>query len=152
MEQNTTKRIAKNTLMLYFRQILIMLTNVNGRKLAYAITPDGISELTERGRKFARRTFAIVNEYNDILFDVISNAKAAGKKSVVLYGDSYIRFLIAYVCMTLDLEFKKKNLTTEIDVDSFCLVGELEENKDIEKMTDLGCYSLIDVVSIKEFL
>lgn len=28
MEQNTTKRIAKNTLMLYFRQILIMIVSL----------------------------------------------------------------------------------------------------------------------------
>lgn len=31
----------------------IMLTNVNGRKLAYAITPDGIAELAKRGKSFA---------------------------------------------------------------------------------------------------
>ena len=34
----------------------IMLTNVNGRKLAYAVTAEGIAELTERGRRFAKRT------------------------------------------------------------------------------------------------
>ena len=28
----------------------IMLTNVNGRKLAYAVTAEGISELTARGK------------------------------------------------------------------------------------------------------
>ena len=57
-----------------------MLINVNGRKLAYAVTPDGISELTERGRKFVKRMFAIANKYNEILFEIISKAKADGKK------------------------------------------------------------------------
>lgn len=31
----------------------IMLTNVNGRKLAYAVTPEGIAELANRGKRFA---------------------------------------------------------------------------------------------------
>ena len=35
----------------------IMLSNVNGRKLAYAVTAAGISELTKRGKSFALRTF-----------------------------------------------------------------------------------------------
>jgi len=69
----------------------IMLTNVNARKLAYALTPDGIAELSERSRAFARRTFAIANEYNDVLNELVVKAKAEGKTKVVLYGDSYIR-------------------------------------------------------------
>ena len=67
----------------------IMLTNVNGRKFAYAVTPNGISELTERGKRFALRTFKIANEYNDVLYEVISKAKAEGQSKVVLYGNSY---------------------------------------------------------------
>lgn len=31
----------------------IMLTNVNGRKLAYAVTPEGIAELANCGKRFA---------------------------------------------------------------------------------------------------
>lgn len=43
----------------------IMLTNVNGRKLAYAVTLDEISELTERGKKFALRIFKLFNVYSE---------------------------------------------------------------------------------------
>lgn len=35
----------------------IMLTNVNLRKLSYAVTPAGIAELSARSQKFAKRTF-----------------------------------------------------------------------------------------------
>ena len=42
----------------------IMITNVNLRKLCYAVTPEGIAELTARSRKFTKRTFVIVNGCN----------------------------------------------------------------------------------------
>ena len=45
----------------------IMLTNVNLRKLSYAITPAGIAELTARSQKFAKRTFELANIYNETL-------------------------------------------------------------------------------------
>ena len=43
----------------------IMLTNVNGRKLAYAVTAEGLFELAERGKKFALRTFKLANGYSE---------------------------------------------------------------------------------------
>ena len=68
----------------------IMLTNVNGRKLAYAVTPDGIAELVKRGKAFALRTFKFANVYSETFCKKFMEAKAAGKTKVVLYGDSYI--------------------------------------------------------------
>lgn len=50
----------------------IMLTNVNLRKLSYAVTPDGIAELTSRSQKFAKRTFAIANTYNETFCHLVS--------------------------------------------------------------------------------
>ena len=72
----------------------IMLTNVNLRKLSYAITPAGIAELTARSQTFAKRTFAIANKYNDTLCKAVSDAKKAGKSKLALYGNSYIKFLL----------------------------------------------------------
>ena len=43
----------------------IMLTNFNGRKLAYAVTPEGISEIAKRGKDFALRTFKAANIYSE---------------------------------------------------------------------------------------
>ncbi|MDY3303157.1 MAG: winged helix-turn-helix transcriptional regulator [Clostridia bacterium] len=45
----------------------IMLTNVNMRKLAYAVTPERIAELTARSHSFAKRNFELANKYNDSL-------------------------------------------------------------------------------------
>lgn len=73
----------------------IMLTNV---KLAYAVTPAGIAELTSRSQAFAKRNFLLASKYNDKLCKLIGNAKKEGKTSLVLYGQSYISFLLIYAC------------------------------------------------------
>ena len=74
----------------------IMLTNVNLRKFSYAITPAGIAELTARSQTFAKRTFAIANKYNETLCQAVSDAKKEGKNKLVLYGNSYIKFLVRH--------------------------------------------------------
>ena len=125
----------------------IMLTNVNDRKLAYAVTAEGIFELAERGKRFAKRTFAIANQYNDVLFEVISKAKDEGKNRVILYGKSYIRFLLEYVCVTCNMEFVEKDVNSEIDAESFCFIGELEDVTIQNNRIKNGCISLLDILS-----
>ena len=127
----------------------IMLTNVNGRKLAYAVTAEGIAELTERGRRFAKRTFAMANEYNDVLYDAIAKAKVDGKCRVVLYGKSYIRFLLVYVCKTVGIEFIEKEITDDVEEHNFCLVGELESSTDQNNVINKGCVSLVEILGKK---
>lgn len=127
----------------------IMLTNVNGRKLAYAVTPDGISELAERGKKFALRTFKIASDYNDILYKEISKAKTEGKRKVVLYGQSYIKFLLIYICGTIGIDFEEKCINDEKDRDSCCFIGELEDIDIHYKAIDSNCVSLIEILNGK---
>lgn len=130
----------------------IMLTNVNKRKLAYALTDAGIAELTARSRKFAKRTFEIANRYNEVIFKAVSEAKTAGKTKVVLYGNSYIKFLLEYSCRANGMDFEiqpdpkmldKKHLMEE---NSFCIAGEMNDEDSLEKLLSLGCVSLMSLV------
>lgn len=124
----------------------IMLSNVNGRKLAYAVTPEGISELTERGKSFALRTFKLANNYSEAFCKKFAEAKANGKTKVVLYGESYIKFIIKYACMEAGLEFEQKDGTAEVLADEVCLAGELS-GEDVQKqLIDNGCFSLIEMI------
>ena len=125
----------------------IMLTNVNGRKLAYAVTVEGISELTKRGKKFALRTFEIASKYSDVLYDVISKAKAGGKERVELYGKSYIRFLLKYVCINVGIDLVDKDINDTIDNSSFCIVGELEDDSVQISAVSKGCVSLLEIMT-----
>lgn len=121
----------------------IMLTNVNGRKLAYAVTADGIAELAKRGKAFALRTFKLANVYSETFCKKFMEAKAAGKTKVVLYGDSYIKFIIKYACIETGLEFEIKCPDENIDLNNLCLVGELVSNEDQELLINNGCQSLL---------
>ena len=125
----------------------IMLTNVNGRKLAYAVTADGIAELAKRGKAFALRTFKLANVYSETFCKKFMEAKAAGKTKVVLYGDSYIKFIIKYACNEVGLDFEHREATATILTDEVCLAGELNKNEVQNKLVEAGCLSLVEIVS-----
>lgn len=121
----------------------IMLTNVNARKLAYALTPEGISELSERSRAFARKTFKYVNDYNNQLYKIINSAKHNGKTKIILYGKSYISFLLIYICYMNELIFEERDILSPVDSDCICFVGELEENDIQNVYIQNGCLGLL---------
>ena len=126
----------------------IMLTNVIGRKLAYALIPDGMSELTNRGKKFALSTFEIANVYSETFCKKFMEAKADGKTRVVLYGDSYIKFIIKYACNEIGMDFEQKETATKIltNTNEICLAGELND-KDVQKqLIGKGCLNLLEMV------
>lgn len=124
----------------------IMLTNVNGRKLAYAVTSEGISELTNRGKKFALRTFKLVNVYSETFCKKFAEAKASGKTKVILYGQSYIKFIIKYACNEVGMEFEEKDVSDNVMSDAVCLAGELNA-EDVQKDLFMkGCRSLVEMV------
>ena len=104
-----------------------MLTNVNGRKLVYAVTADETVELTARGTKFAMRTFKLANVYSETFCKRFMEAKAAGKTKVVLYGDGYVKFIIKYACNEAGMDFEQKESTAKISINEVCLAGELND-------------------------
>lgn len=124
----------------------IMLTDVNGRKLAYAVTPDGISELTKWGKTFALRTFKLANVYSEIFCKRFREAKSFGKTKVVLYGDSYIKFIIKYACSEVGLDFEQKETTAKVLTNEVCLAGELNDEDVQEKLIKEGCINLVEMV------
>ena len=123
-----------------------MLTNVNGRKLAYAVTAEGISELAKRGKAFALRTFKLANVYSETFCKKFMEAKAAGKTKVVLYGDSYIKFIIKYACNEVGLDFEHREATATILADEVCLAGELNDDVVQNKLIEDGCLNLVGIV------
>ena len=125
----------------------IMLSNVNLKKLSYAVTPAGIAELSSRSQKFAKRTFELANSYNETICDFVSKAKTQGKTSVALYGDSYIKFLVSYACHHYSIDFVEKAVTDEIDETALCLVGELCDEETVARLENKGCQNLLSLIA-----
>lgn len=124
----------------------VMLNHVNGRKLAYAITPQGINELYNRGKAFTVRTFSLANEYNQVIFNLVKTAKAEGKHTVNLYGNSSLKFLMVYVCNQLCMEFKESNSESPVLNTELSLAGELVCDEHLDVLVKSGCISLIDLM------
>lgn len=124
----------------------IMLTNVNGRKLAYAVTTDGIAELAKRGKSFALRTFKLANVYSEAFCKRFMEEKASGKTKVILYGDSYIKFIIKYACNEVGMDFEQKKSTAEVLTEEVCLAGELNDDDVQKKLIEKGCFNLVEMV------
>lgn len=126
----------------------IMLSNVNGRKLAYAVTAAGISELTKRGKSFALRTFKLANVYSETFCKKFMEAKASGKTKVVLYGDSYVKFIIKYACSEIGLEFEQKEVSADVLINEVCLAGELNDEFYQKRLLDNGCINLLEMILV----
>lgn len=124
----------------------IMLSNVNLRKLSYAITPAGIAELSARSRTFAKRTFAIANKYNETICNAVAQAKKEGKDTIALYGKSYIKFLLAYACQTHGVTFVEKEAVSPVMQKAYCIVGEQCSEDEAACLTSQGCVSLLDLI------
>jgi DNA-binding MarR family transcriptional regulator len=125
----------------------IMLSNVNMRKLSYAVTPAGIAELAARSQTFAKRTFALANDYNQIICSLIEDSVKSGKNEVILYGQSYIKFLLAYACQTLNVKFSEKKVNDAPVSDALCFAGELNDEEDNERLVKEGCVNLLDLLN-----
>lgn len=134
----------------------IMLSNVNKRKLSYALTADGIDELTKRGKKFVERTFEIANSYNQIILDEILKAKQSGKTKVILFGNSYIKFLLEYACkennVVFEIQPEIRNPVPVIKENEFCIAGELNESGINESLIKAGCIDLLDIIQNKSIV
>ena len=126
----------------------IMLSNVNGRKLAYAVTPDGLSELAKRGKAFALRTFKLANVYSEVFCKKFTEAKAVGKTKVILYGDSYIKFIIKYACYEAGMDFEQKESTAKVLTEEVCLAGELNDDDVQRVLIEKGCFNLVEIVQM----
>ena len=126
----------------------IMLSSVNKRKLAYAVTPAGLNELAARGKKFVVRTFRIAHTYNESLTEEIALAKQQGKNKVVLYGESYIKFLLEYASRENQLSFEIRSATEspKIEKDAFCIAGEMNDESVQKKLIAAGCTDVLDIV------
>ena len=116
------------------------------RKLAYAVTPDGLTELANRGKKFTLRTFKLANVYSEAFCRRFMEAKAAGKTKVVLYGESYIKFIIKYACNEVGLVFEEKEATAKVLIDEVCLAGELNDDRTQENLIRNGCLNIVEVI------
>ena len=125
----------------------IMISNLNSTKLAYALSEEGIRTLASRSRRYVQRTFELVNNCSDTIMNRIQQAKENGKTTVVLYGQSYIKFLIEYTCEVCGMDFQTADSDGyEESETSLKLVGELCESEEITQCESMGFVNVLDLM------
>ncbi|MCM1321755.1 MAG: winged helix-turn-helix transcriptional regulator [Bacteroides sp.] len=125
----------------------ILLTNLNARKIKYALTEEGMAELARRSKDFIRGTFSLISRYDTSILNAVRNAKLCGKKRVVLHGQSYIAFLIEYACARCGMEFiASSSADFTADECVLHLAGELTEAGEFASFLNRGCVNVMDLV------
>ena len=76
----------------------VKLTRLSSKSVRYALTPSGIGELAQRTAGYFNRASRSAELYRDRLEALALNSKRNGVATIVLYGESEVEFLLAYVC------------------------------------------------------
>jgi DNA-binding MarR family transcriptional regulator len=109
----------------------LTIKKVNNRNIRYAVTPEGVEEITRRSYHYFKRTLRNVAEYKDRIEDLLVDIRSKGYGSLVLVGSSDIDFIVEYICGKLDMKLIHDD--SEITGTTFMLYAETYIPDEAEK-------------------
>lgn len=84
---------------------LITIKKVNNRNIAYAVSPQGIEEISARSYKFFKRTIRNVVIYKEAIEEIVKDAKKSGFEKIFLAGKSDIDFIVEHVSLKNQMQY-----------------------------------------------
>ena len=90
MTNSILKRLAKKG--------WLIIKKINNRNIRYAITPQGIDEITKRSYRYFKRTIKNVVDYRRIIESLVEEIKGKEYTGVVLVGKSDLDFIVEHAC------------------------------------------------------
>jgi len=93
----------------------VIVRRINSRNIQYAVTTEGIDEISRRGYKFFKRTVRNVVYYKDALERFLLSAKAKNFHAIVLVGKSDFDFVLSFLCQKHKLEFIQSETSARDD-------------------------------------
>lgn len=106
----------------------LMTKRLNSRNISYVVSPAGMEEIFKKGYRYFKRTIDDVRLYKEEIERLVSDAAAAGYKTVALVGKSDLDFLVEFACGKAGVFFKKTD-TEHISAKEFIIYGEQYELK-----------------------
>jgi len=85
----------------------VLVKKLNSRKLIYALSPEGLEEISRRTYRYMQKTFKDATIYRSVLEMYFLQKKREGFRTIVLYGNSDFDYIIDYVCDRHGLSFMK---------------------------------------------
>ena len=119
---------------------LITIKKVNNRNIRYALTAEGMDEITTRSWNYFKRTIKNVVDYQDAIMEIVKLAKAEGYGTIGLWGESDFEFIIEYVCFKLNILYQS-NVENLKEKGLFCFIAESRDWSSY-KSKDISCFSL----------
>ena len=120
MSLGLTNRIVKRLA----KKGLLTVQKVTGRRMAYALTPEGVREVARRSYSYFQRTMSNVDRYRQELEGLASDAADRGYGTVELVGKSDVDFLLEYACTRRELSLSRVTLGAEDPGKAYVVAGE----------------------------
>lgn len=76
----------------------LTIRKVNNRNIRYAVSPDGIDQITRRSYRFLKRTIKNIVYYREAIEHFVRDLKGRGFTGIVLVGASDLDFIVEHAC------------------------------------------------------
>jgi len=78
---------------------------VNNRNIRYAVSPEGIEEISRRSYSYFKRTVKNIVYYRESIETFVREVKAQGHSTVRLVGKSDLDFIVEHACARYGIRF-----------------------------------------------
>jgi DNA-binding MarR family transcriptional regulator len=85
----------------------VVLTHLSTKSVRYALSPEGVAEVSRRVAGHFQRAARNADLYRDRIESFVMKSKAAGVSTLVLSGSSEVDFLLEYSCERHGIAFVK---------------------------------------------
>ena len=76
----------------------LTIRKVNNRNIRYAVSADGIDQITRRSYRYLKRTIRNIVYYREAIERFVCEAKARGCTGIALVGSSDLDFIVEHAC------------------------------------------------------
>ncbi len=83
----------------------LTIRKVNNRNIMYAVSPEGVEQITRRSYRYFKRTIRNIVDYREAIEAFIRDVKARGFRSLLLVGRSDLDFIVEHACRTHGIEY-----------------------------------------------
>jgi len=85
----------------------VIVRHLSARKLQYALTTEGMRELSKRSFRYLKKTVKQIADYRKLLVSYVKKQKEQGYQGILLIGQTELDFLVEAVVQQEGLAFKK---------------------------------------------
>jgi len=91
----------------------LTIRKVNNRNIRYAVSAEGIEQITRRSYRYFKRTIKNIVYYREAIEEFVCNVQARGFSGLVLLGRSDLDFIVEHACGAFGIEYVRDERKVE---------------------------------------